>query len=229
VNHHPRQGSGARRAATPRSHWTLAPSPGWPASAESPHPGRQRPGRPPGRRRNWAGRRDPRGPAGAEKSQREQAHQGSGRLRFGRPCVLAGQVRPGQQRQAHLARAERQPDQDGRGAEAAAVAELVHAGELPSCCQPGPWTLRPQRQNTGSSTATRRPSRGPVSSNAASCATARPSWSNSHRARRRSNARGHAATGAAGRRPAACPRRCGVASGPPARQPGRRMSRTPAR
>ena len=62
-------------------------------------------------------------PAG--EGQGELADQGRGRLRLAGALALAGQVQPGQHRQADLAGAERQPDQDGRGDEAVAVAELV--------------------------------------------------------------------------------------------------------
>ena len=80
-------------------------------------------------------------PAGER--QREQPDQGRGRLHLGRPGALAGQVQPGQHRQADLAGAERQPDQDGRDHEAVAVAELVLRRGAAVMLPPGPVHLAP--------------------------------------------------------------------------------------
>ena len=63
----------------------------------------------------------------ARERQGEQFDQGGGRLHLARPGPLAGQVQPGQHRQAHIAPAERQPDEDPGDHEAVAVTELVLA------------------------------------------------------------------------------------------------------
>ena len=57
----------------------------------------------------------------------ELADQGGGGLHLAVSVPLAGQVQPGQHRQAHRPGAERQPDHDPGGDKAVAVAELAQA------------------------------------------------------------------------------------------------------